>query len=229
MKHCSCCDRSLSVDAFHNSTTSSDGLNTWCKECRKRKVQDKTYKSIRQLKSELQEVLSQLDPPQRACFRCTRYLPLAEFHTRGNSRPHAFKSYCKDCDRDNANDWYKRNVEQARASARLRAARHYDGYRRNAHLRRRYGITEDDYQAMLIAQDGKCAICRRDEDQVINEKPKPLSIDHDHVTGAVRGLLCSACNRGIASLGEDPSVLIRASDYLLTPPAAALLFGRAPQ
>ena len=54
-------------------------------------------------------------------------------------------------------------------------------------------LTEDDYAALLAAQDGRCAICRRPP----KEGGRRLSVDHDHATGAVRGLLCFRCNRGL--------------------------------
>jgi hypothetical protein len=68
-----------------------------------------------------------------------------------------------------------------------------------------YGFTLEDYNAMFEKQNGRCAICGRDV---------PLHIDHDHVTGEFRGLLCFNCNTGIGSLKEDPQLLNRAAQYL---------------
>lgn len=59
--------------------------------------------------------------------------------------------------------------------------------RREKDLRRRYGITQEDYIKMWEEQDGKCKLC--------GKKPEGyLDIDHDHKTGRVRGLLCRGCN-----------------------------------
>jgi len=61
-------------------------------------------------------------------------------------------------------------------------------------LRRTYGITADDYAAMLTAQGGVCAVCRQPERAGRDGRIVRLSVDHCHRTGAVRGLLCRACN-----------------------------------
>jgi hypothetical protein len=60
---------------------------------------------------------------------------------------------------------------------------------------------------MLQAQNGVCAICRTAE---------AAHIDHDHVTGAVRGMLCFRCNAALGQLDDNPDVLVRAARYLLT-------------
>ena len=74
----------------------------------------------------------------------------------------------------------------------------------------KYGITLDDYERMSAEQAGECAICGRHE----SEFRRRLAVDHDHESGAVRGLLCSPCNTGIGSLGDSVSNLIRAARYL---------------
>lgn len=76
-------------------------------------------------------------------------------------------------------------------------------------LRRKYGISAADYEAMLRKQDDRCQICRRP-----SLDDKRLAVDHNHVTGAVRGLLCSNCNSGIALLGDDHKRLLRAAAYV---------------
>ena len=65
-----------------------------------------------------------------------------------------------------------------------------------SHIKWRYGITKDEYNQLLKEQKNKCAICRKKETQV-NKKGEVyrLCVDHDHVTGKVRGLLCFSCNK----------------------------------
>lgn len=76
---------------------------------------------------------------------------------------------------------------------------------------RKYGITRDKYRALYFHQQGVCAICGEPER---TERNALLAVDHDHVTGQVRGLLCSHCNRAIGLLRDDPEVIERAALYV---------------
>jgi hypothetical protein len=80
-------------------------------------------------------------------------------------------------------------------------------YKASGHRRRRYGLSEAAFQEMLTAQDYRCLICRR---------KRRLIVDHDHNSGAVRGLLCDRCNVGMGCLDDNPALLVRAAKYLLS-------------
>jgi hypothetical protein len=81
-----------------------------------------------------------------------------------------------------------------------------------------YGLSTDGYAELLVAQGGVCAICHQPETKVnrVTGYQHALSVDHDHSTGLVRGLLCSACNRAIGLLSESPDRLRSAAEYLGT-------------
>lgn len=73
---------------------------------------------------------------------------------------------------------------------------------------RRYGLTRDQYEALIIRSAGACAICE--------EVPTgTLYVDHDHDTGAVRGLLCSHCNFLLGNARNSPDRLLAAAAYLM--------------
>ncbi len=74
-----------------------------------------------------------------------------------------------------------------------------------------YGLTRSEYNEMLETQEGGCAICRAPYADV---RGRRLVVDHDHATGAVRGLLCMACNSGLGHFGDDPARMAAGIDYL---------------
>lgn len=84
-----------------------------------------------------------------------------------------------------------------------------------ARVEKVYGLTPAQYDALLQRQGGRCAICRA------RPKSKRLAVDHDHKSGAVRGLLCSRCNHDLLGSAWDSIALASALwHYLNTPPAA---------
>jgi hypothetical protein len=80
---------------------------------------------------------------------------------------------------------------------------------RNARFLKEYGITLAEYDTMFEAQNGRCAICKQAQ-----YCKRWLSVDHDHATGKIRALLCSLCNTALGALGESPSRLFNAMEYL---------------
>ncbi|AAN12779.1 endonuclease VII [Mycobacterium phage Omega] len=78
-----------------------------------------------------------------------------------------------------------------------------------------YGITPDEYAAILEEQGGRCALCQR-----ANGTTKALAVEHDHKTGVVRGICCGPCNLGVLGHARDDIAFFeRAIDYLNSPPA----------
>lgn len=77
----------------------------------------------------------------------------------------------------------------------------------------KYGLTLDQYNEMLQAQNFVCKICEQPETSLLNGKPKPLAVDHCHNTNKIRGLLCSRCNIWIGNLKHNPILLRAAALY----------------
>jgi hypothetical protein len=80
---------------------------------------------------------------------------------------------------------------------------------RKSHLKLKYSMTLADVDMLLAKQDGKCAICKSDK----FNGPGPC-IDHDHITGKIRGILCTNCNMAIGYAHNDALVLRLMADYL---------------
>lgn len=121
-------------------------------------------------------------------------------HTQHRDR----KREPKICSEPGCDNWYY---------AKGLCHQHY--LRRNV-VGREYGITVEQLEEMRVAQGGLCAICKGQSRQVnaLSGKITDLSVDHDHVTGKVRGLLCGHCNRGIGLFGDSAETVRRAAAYL---------------
>jgi DNA-directed RNA polymerase subunit RPC12/RpoP len=81
----------------------------------------------------------------------------------------------------------------------------------------RQALSEEDYQALLEYQHYRCAICGKP----VRSLDKRLAVDHDHLTGEIRGLACAACNWTIGYLHEDVQWFKAAASYLEHPPSRA--------
>lgn len=144
------------------------------------------------------------------CAKCKRYLPVGDF-TRDARMISGLKSYCRTCCATDAVERYHAEPERARAAARDRARKaRTPETTRNKHLRDMYGLTREQYDALLAEQGGGCAVCKADK----ASGKGSFHVDHDHDTGAVRGLLCHHCNIAIGNAGDDPARLRALADYL---------------
>jgi Recombination endonuclease VII len=129
---------------------------------------------------------------------------------------------CSKCGRNRAERFYvsaRGRVCLTCRAGRVRLAA------RDIRLRESYGLSLDDYEALMAAQKHACAIC-------LGRRPYNLDIDHDHALEragvppreSVRGLLCKQCNRRVLrSARDDAALLRRAADYLDNPPAREVL------
>lgn len=108
--------------------------------------------------------------------------------------------------------WRKKNKEKVREYKRKRASTPEGKLeRRKGQLRCLYGITLEAYNSMLEIQRYCCAICEKDTP---GKNHKHFSVDHDHETGEIRGLLCNDCNRGLGLLGDSYERLEKVLHYL---------------
>ncbi len=108
-------------------------------------------------------------------------------------------------------------MSSCKQCTRARAALYRQATRRARRERVRfvtYGLTGVAYDNLLAHQGGRCAICLRPP-----EADKELHVDHDHASGAVRGLLCRMCNKGLGHFEDEIERMTRAIQYLAEPTA----------
>jgi hypothetical protein len=160
----------------------------------------------------------------KTCTKCGVAQPLENFYKAAGTRD-GHRGDCKACFRrraqeryplvrdqaiERARKWREENIERFRENQRrMRSTPEGKRRSREYHLGRKYGLTVEQYEAMLAAQGGGCAICGRPPREDI-----ALHVDHDHATGAVRGLSCFRCNNALGDFNDDPALLRKALDYL---------------
>lgn len=149
----------------------------------------------------------------KTCTKCRESKSLSEF---GKSRAYQGRErvwhhgQCKACEREYQKR-YRKNPEKRQLASANMAAWNARNVRRvhSRCLKRIYGISIEFYEEILRKQSGRCAICAAE----FSASKKP-HVDHDHNTGAIRGLLCRGCNAGIGMLGENTASLRSAIAYL---------------
>jgi hypothetical protein len=87
-----------------------------------------------------------------------------------------------------------------------------------------YGLEPGEYQQLYLFQGGRCPGCLR----ATGTGKKKLATDHDHITGEVRGLLCSTCNQIVGHLRDDPEAFRRFARYLEDPPRRRMRVSKGP-
>lgn len=148
----------------------------------------------------------------KKCSRCREEKPCSEFFVNSDG---ALSSWCKLC-----------HTTSTKKSAALRKAKNPERWAEinlKAFLRRRYKMTLDTYKVILAGQQNCCAVCHGDNNLNTKDEQRRLYIDHDHVTGHIRGLLCHRCNVGIGLLDDNPELLRDAAAYLERPLQGAIL------
>jgi len=175
-KKCPRCDRTLDVELFGRNKQSVDGLSVYCLEC-KRKIGADFYRQKREAAGFEVRTRERLPPHVKRCARCRELKLLSQFHQL-SQQSGGHNPYCKDC----------RKVMNA-----------------DTHIKRTYGLSRVQLDALIEAQGGRCAIC---------ESNPAVHVDHDHATGKIRGVLCFTCNVALGQLKDDVTLFRKAIDYL---------------
>ena len=131
----------------------------------------------------------------KKCSKCKEMKPLGRFYQNRKEK-------------DGRNAWCKECVKSSRQSA------HSKETVRRSKLKRKYGMTVEEYDCLLAGQNGVCVICGKKEVRKNQYGVTRLSVDHNHKTGEIRGLLCNKCNVFLGHLESNYGLLFRALDYL---------------
>jgi hypothetical protein len=160
----------------------------------------------------------------KTCRICGETKPLDDFYRMAGMRD-GHRNECKACNLaqkksrydadpethiERVTRWREANRERFNEFQRRNNARPERKRKsRDAYYRRTFGISADEFDALLEGQGGGCAICGTRPKRVAS-----LHLDHCHETGAIRGILCLSCNQALGHFRDDPALLEAAADYL---------------
>lgn len=165
--------------------------HSYCAECRREVTayyQTDEYKREREARR-----LARLNVATKTCTVCNAEKSLTAFYKANG----AALSRCKPCHKQMIADAFSADPD------RVRAVKRRSRFRQTLTT---YGLTEVDWDRLVLAAEGRCDICQK--------QCASLQIDHCHATGKVRGLLCGPCNKALGLLGDDPATLLAAITYL---------------
>lgn len=187
---CTKCGESKLLSEYFKASRSRDRLMTECKVC------------ANAYRKEWGKKRSILPFPgiKKKCSGCEIEKSLNEFY---NDKKGLYgKGYkCSSCSDESGKKYTLMNVEKVRIARRRRL------------LKRNYNMSLETYNALFSSQGGQCAICRKP--LVKNTKNNaPTHVDHNHVTGEVRGILCTQCNSGLGHFKDKIEVMRLAIKYL---------------
>lgn len=185
LKQCADCQAIKPVTEFKAIDKGKEYTRSYCGDCAKARGRE----AMRRFRNRKFQPKYQCAPGMKKCSTCKAEKPREESYHKNAARKDGFCNVCIECMRT--------------------------GYRKT-YLKRAYDLTEEEYQAKLDEQLGVCAICQGLETVIhMNDKEPRLSVDHNHETGAIRGLLCYRCNHLAGYLERyTPEEVAAAQAYL---------------
>jgi len=157
----------------------------------------------------------------KVCIKCKQRKSSSDFYRNRTDCRLCRKQYQKefyikhiDLEKEKRKVYYQKNCQVVKNYQKLRRIENPDiDTIKNL---KKYGLSLEQYKEMSLKQNNTCAICNSPETATLkkNGKIKKLSVDHNHITNKIRGLLCINCNRGIGSFKDDVEKLKRAILYL---------------
>lgn len=194
LKTCACCMKALPLDLFQADAQKHDGFRSWCKPCRK--LKNRGY--VEQWKERRKGVIL----TEKLCSICKVTKPISTF-VKDSCRPDGFHVYCSEC---------RAPLQRKHARAfKMREPERKTRQDRGTWLRSKYKLSLELFEKLIEEQGGVCMICKVAPSGIGTNH---WNVDHDHVTGRRRGLLCGNCNRGLGLFKDDPARCEEAASYL---------------
>jgi hypothetical protein len=192
-KICVKCTELKTLSEFTKNASKKDGVSAYCKPCdRDSKNKWNLKKFPHRVEIQATKALRSTQSDLKFCPKCETSKPFTDF--RGNSsRKDRIQAYCILCETDYQRQW-----------------RSTPKYRLYARAKQRRGFTQEQADALLQSQGNVCAICGT----ATPGHKRTWSMDHDHVTGVVRGMLCHPCNIGLGAFRDNLTSLSKAIQYL---------------
>lgn len=184
------------------------------------KVASRVEKMVKTLARQREETKKSIwNAGEQKCVRCGEIKPLGEYY-KCTAKPSGLDTRCKPCVSNISRRGRVRNADRIKQQKK---AAYYSPRGQQKYFSSRcaaYGITTADFEGLMAAQGGKCGICgiADPRGRWSGRGVRSFHVDHDHVAGTVRGLLCSPCNRALGGFKDDPDRLARAIAYLQKPP-----------
>jgi hypothetical protein len=216
----------LPVNLFARNTRAKDGLQAWCRRCNSAWARGRRPRKLAEAPA--------VAEGEKWCRRCTTVKRLDAFPAH-SKMPDGRQTYCRECFADiyrakreaaghvtrpkdvpaghkfcrgceqvlPLEKWPQRKNSRDGVATRCRACTSQRDRARN--LSAKYGLSTTDVDERVSQQGGRCAIC---------QQAAAVHVDHEHASGAIRGILCFPCNAAIGHLRDDPQIVRRAADYL---------------
>lgn len=185
---CTKCKQEKPIEEFYRNAASRDGRAPSCKECQE-------GHSV--VPRDLYVGASEMQCTGCGEIKAMDRFPLRSQKLREKHPDHPRSRRCRDCVRKKNKGYREGKPYTPEQELRWR-------------LREKYGLELEEYEALVAAQNGVCAICKGPP----LESTGRLSVDHCHDTGVVRGLLCATCNAGLGHFQDDSVRLVAALQYI---------------
>ncbi len=227
IKKCAKCGVEKELESNFRFRTSRNTYYTQCDECvrqrnllynKSQRGQESLKNAKKTFKEKIKAGTNLIEIDSRVCTKCCKEKTITSFHKSLDNKT-GRSAICIICWRDKS---YKYEQTSAGRLSRLKTIEKYKNspkskYNNRKKVLSKFNITPEEYDEILIFQNKNCAVCGN------NNKKHSLAVDHSHITGKNRGLLCNVCNYTISRIENDLSLLDKIKDYLENPPFERLI------